>query len=172
MSFCLCVWPGVCVHLSLTVCEILPWPLALPCRSPLTHTSCQHGLPQGTASLLFPPSGFPRVRLPAQSPPPVASGAGLTLTAIHSGKPPICSFSGHAPREVAEEERDRAEKGWGAVGSTHPSFWKESLPSGPVPGPIFLPHALIQSKYLGSWPLCLGMGMNSPLQIQQDLLGI
>ena len=86
----------------------------------------------------FPLSGFPRVQLPAQGPAPVASVAGSTLGAIHSGKPPICSLPGHGPKEVRVEKRSKAGKGE-AVGRAHLSFWKQRSLSGPFPGPLSLP---------------------------------
>lgn len=44
----------------------------------------------------------------------------------------------------------------GAVGSRHPSFWKQRSPSGPFSGPSPLPKlSSIQIKYPGSWPHCL-----------------
>lgn len=154
------------------MCEILLWTLTLPLPSLLTLPSCQHHLPQGMASVPFPPSGFPRVQLPVQGPAPAASVAGLTLEVIHSGKPPVCSLPGHGSREVAVEKRGKAEKGGSWQGP--PLLLETEISLWPLPRPPFPPHALIQTKYSGSWPHCLWgwMGMNSPRQAQPDLSGI
>lgn len=165
MAGCLC-------PVSLTVCEVLPWPLTLPCPSLLTAPSCQHHLPQGMASIPFPLFGFPWVRLPAQGLAPAASVAGLTLGVIHSGKPPMCALLGHGSREVTVEKRGKAGKGGSWQGP--PLLLETEISLWPLPRPPFSPHALIQTKYSGSWPHCLWgwMGMNSPPQAQPDLLGI
>ena len=142
----------VCNRMSLTACEALLWPLIFPCPSPLMHPSCQRCLPQEMVSSPFPLSGFPCVRLPAQSPAPGASVWGLTLGMIHSGQPPICSLPGCGPRDVPVEEGDRAGKGgsWQQAPlllETEIAFWLLLRP----PLCSLCSH---QSKNAGSWPHC------------------
>lgn len=168
MSWCLCICVAdVCVHVPLTMCGILLRPLTLPCPSPLTLPSCQHHLPQGMTSVPFPLSGFPRVQLPAQGPAPVASVAGSTLGAIHSGKPPICSLPGHGPREVTVEKRGKAGKG-GQLAEPTPPSGNRDLPLAPSQAsfPSSCSHPDQVFRVLAS--LSLGIGMNSPLQAQPE----
>ena len=156
----------VCNRVSLTACEALLWPLIFPCPSSLMHPSCQRCLPQEMVSFPFPLSGFPCVRLPAQSPAPGASVWGLTLGMIHSGKPPTCSLPGCGPRDVPVEEGDGTGKG--AVGSRHPSFWKQRSPSGPFSGPLSALCAPIRARTQGPGPTVSvpGKGQSSPSPVR------
>ena len=124
--------------MSLTMCEILLWTLTLPLPSLLTLPSCQHYLPQGMAfvPLLFPPSGFPWVQLPAQGPAPALSVAGLTSGVIPSGKSPMCALPGPGSREVAVEKRGKAEKGGSWQGP--PLLLETEISLWPLPRPLSL----------------------------------
>lgn len=151
MSLCLCI----CVAGCLCPCVFdYVWDSALASHftlpPSLTLPSCQHHLPQGMASFPFPLSGFPRDQLSAQGPVPVASVAGSTLGAIYSGKPPTCSLHGHGPREVRVEKRGKAGKGGQLAGP--PLLLETEISLWPLPRLPFSPHALIQTKYSGSWP--------------------
>ena len=151
----------VCNRVSLTACEALLWPLIFPCPSPLMHPSCQRCLPQEMVSFPFPLSGFPCVRLPAQSPAPGASVWGSTLGMIHSGKPPICSLPGCGPRDVPVEEGDRA--GQGGSWQQAPSGNRDRLLA-PSQAPSLLSVLSSEQERRVQAPLCLCLGRDSPLQ--------
>lgn len=164
MSFCLriCV-VVVCVHVSLTVCEILP-DLSL-------YPAFLVDAPQLPA-LFTARNGFPslphcldtQVWLPVQDPVPAASVAGLTLGGIHSGKSPVCSLPGHGPREAIAQESDKAGKG---ASWQHPPILLETeiclcpLPRPPVLSPCSHPDQVF--RVLAS--LSLGIRMDSQFSI-------
>lgn len=112
--------------------------------------------------LPFPMSGFPRIRLPAQAPGPVASEAGLTLEVLHSGNPQ-CGwfFCRRTDPSYVEWESGRA-------GHSIQPFQNKTSPDS-FPGPFLAPSSLpnmwweFHSCYLWPWEW-------AAFWIQSDLL--
>ena len=88
------------------------------------------------------------------------------LGAIHSGKPPVCSFPGHRPREATVE----AGKG-GQLAAPAPPSGNGDLPLAPSQAPFPSPCSHPDQVFRVLASLSLGIGMNSPLQAQPDLKG-
>lgn len=154
MSLCFCVCVAgrvsvsVCLWLCVSFCLASPFTLALsPDARQLLALFTQQWLPFPSRCHLdsHGPSCLP------QGLAPTAPTAGLTLSVIHCGKPPICFLFGPEPREITVQEKGKAGKG---ASWQHPPLLLETEIR-PLPRPPIFPHALIQTKYLGSWPPCL-----------------
>lgn len=108
-------------------------------------------------------SGFPCVRLPAQVPGPVASEAGLTLGALHSGNPQCAPSYLRTERSYVE----RGEVGKAAVAAPSlASGNKISLDS--FPGPLHRP--MLSSQHAMRVPFLSSPGKGRISAIQSDLL--
>ena len=79
------------------------------------------------------------------------------LGAIHSGKPPVCSFPGHRPREATVE----AGKG-GQLAAPAPPSGNGDLPLAPSQAPFPSPCSHPDQVFRVLASLSLGIGMNSP----------
>lgn len=151
MSMCLYVWDSALAsHFTLPLSPDTP---QLPAS--FTARNGFHSLPA-----VWIPTG------PAACPGSCPCGlcSRLVLGAIHSGKPPVCSFPGHRPREATLE----AGKG-GQLAAPTPPSGNGDLPLAPSQAPFPSPCSHPDQVFRVLASLSLGIGMNSPQQAQPDL---
>lgn len=144
----------LCGWISVSMC-LYVWDSALASHFTLPLSPDTPQLPASfTASIIYRPAVWIPTG-PAACPGSCPRGLcnRPDLGAIHSGKPPVCSLPGHRPREATVEKRVRREKAGSWQHS--PLLLEMEISLWPLPRPPFPPHALIQTKYSGSWPRCL-----------------